>query len=477
MLTTDLREWLDKVDEMGELKRIEGADWDLEIGCITAMGWGKTTTPALLFDNIKGYPTGDRVVTNFLSSPNRVALTLGLPSDCSLKEHVEILRQKLPQWEAGSHDFPPKVVTSGHILENVRSGDEVDLLQFPVPKCHEHDGGRYIGTGDAVITRDPDTGEVNLGTYRIMVHDAQTVGFYISPGKHGRIHYEKYHAMGKPCPVALSIGHHPLIFGVAGTETSGPEYNFAGAIRGQPVEVIEEEITGLPIPADSELVIVGWCPPGKTRVEGPFGEWTGYYASKERPTPVLEVERIYHRNNPIILGCPPGRPPTSNAYFRALIRSAMLYNFLVNSGIPDIRGVWLSPEGVSRLLLVISIKQRYAGHAKQAAIFASQSRIGAYMGRYVIVVDEDIDPTNIQDVLWALFTRSDPEKDIDIIRRAWASSLDPTIRKPTKAYFNSRAIIDACKPYEWIDEFPETIAISPELAERVKQKWGSTLEL
>ncbi len=128
-------------------------------------------------------------------------------------------------------------------------------------------------------------------------------------------------------------------------------------------------------------------------------------------------------------------------------------------------------------LIIISIKQRYPGHAKQAALLASQHRIGAHMGRYVIVVDEDIDPTNIQDVLWALCTRSDPEKDIDIIRRCWSHPIDPMIRKPTKAFFNSRAIIDACKPYEWMDEFPPEIRCAPELVGRVKQKWSGVLKL
>ncbi len=134
--------------------------------------------------------------------------------------------------------------------------------------------------------------------------------------------------------------------------------------------------------------------------------------------------------------------------------------------------MWISDIAGSQLI-VVSIKQRYGGHARQAAFAASQgSALVAYMGRYVIVVDEDIDPTNIKDVMWALCTRSDPDTDIDIIRRAWSTPLDPTIRKPTKALMNSRAIIDACRPFEWIDEFPKVVSVSPELAARVKQKLG-----
>jgi 4-hydroxy-3-polyprenylbenzoate decarboxylase len=427
-------------------------------------------TSAILFDNIKGYPAGYRVLTSQLYGLNRVALTLGLPQG-SEKELVEAIRQRLPQWEASFDQFPPKVVQSGPILENVHSRNDLNLFEFPVPKWHELDGGRYIGTADSVITRDPDTGEVNLGTYRIMVHDEKTTALYISPGKHGRLHYQKWHAQGKSCPVAISIGHNPLMFAVSCTPlTAGTEYNWAGVIRGEPMEVIIEEITGLPIPAESEIVIAGWCPPDETRIEGPFGEWTGYYASKERPAPIIEVERIYHRNDPIILGSCPRRPPGDSTLFRSVFDSAILRNELIKGGIPDVVGVWRS-ELAGTLLTIISIKQRYPGHAKQAALFASQTKAGSYFGRYMIVVDEDIDPTNIQDVIWALCFRSDPEKDIDIIRRCRSTPLDPTIRKPTNAFFNSRAFIDACKPFEWIDEFPRVVEVSPELADKFSKKW------
>lgn len=474
----DLRAWLNKVDGLGELKRIEGADWDLEIGTLGALNVKKNRPFALLYDKIKDYPPGYRVLNCSLSTPQRVALTLNLPTNNTDLDLLVLLRDKIKEWVASADKFPPQKVASGAILENIHSGDDVNVLEFPAPKWHELDGGRYIGTGDAVITRDPETGQVNFGTYRVEVHDKKNIGFYISPGKHGRIHREKWHALGKPCPVAISCGHHPLIFGTACFQVaSGSEYGYAGAVAGEPIKVIQEEITGLPIPADSEVVIVGHSPPNKTMIEGPFGEWTGYYASKEGPAPFIEVERIYHRNNPILLGSQNDKPPSDSTYYSTLLRSALLFTELINAGIPDVRGAWTCREVGGQLLIVVSIKQRYAGHAKQAALIACQSKVGAYHGRYVVVVDEDIDPTNIQEVLWAMCTRSDPEKDIDIIRRCWSTPLDPTIRKPTNAYFNSRAIIDACKPYEWINEFPQEIKISPELVAKVKQKWGAQLGL
>jgi UbiD family decarboxylase len=474
-MAEDLRQWLEKAEHMGQLRNIDGLDWDLEIGAASALNAKRKNCPALLFDNIGGYPPGYRVLTCSTSSPSLVALAMNLPQGCTDLELSDVLRERFPMWENDLDKYPPQMVETGPILENVHSADEVDLFEFPAPKWNEQDGGRYIGTGCAIVTRDLDTGLANLGTYRVMVQDSKTTGLYISPGKHGRIHYEKYHARGEPCPVAVSVGHHPLLFRVACIEVApDSEFKLAGAISEGPVRTIKEEITGLPIPADSEIVIAGWCPPGKMKEEGPFGEWTGYYASKERPAPVIEVERIYHRNDPIILGSRCDRPPHEETYFHVLVKSAMLQDELIKAGVPDVKGVWLSQSGLYQLI-VVSIKQRYSGHVKQAAFLASQGRIGSYMGRYVIVVDEDIDPTNINDVLWALCTRSDPEKDIDIIRRARSSALDPMIRKPSTDFSNSRAIIDACKPYDWIDEFPREIKTSPELVKMVKEKWGHEL--
>lgn len=469
----DLRGWLTRVEQMGELEKVDGADWDLELGCLTAMNWKRKTSPALLFNKIKDYPAGFRVLTSSTTTPGRVAMTLGLPRGLTGLPLLNAVSRRVLEWEKKLKDFAPKTVKTGPAMENVMSGPGVDLFKFPVPRWHEEDGGRYIGTGDAVVTKDPDNGDVNAGTYRVMVHDARTAALYISPGRHGALHIQKNHALGKPCPVLVIVGSHPLVFRAAClTVPNGTEYNYMGAIRGEPMELITEEVTGLPFPSDAEIVIAGWCPPGKARKEGPFGEWHGYYGSKERPAPIIEVERVYYRNDPILLGSPPGRPPSDGSYYRGLMNSAMLFNQLNQAGVPDVHGVWLSEVGLSQFITV-SIKQRYAGHARQAALLASQLPAGIYMNRYVVVVDEDIDPTNIQDVIWAISTRSNPETSIDIVRRTRSSALDPTIRKPTKDLSNSRAIIDACKPYEWIDEFPKVVDFNSEIVERMRRKFSS----
>ncbi len=150
--------------------------------------------------------------------------------------------------------------------------------------------------------------------------------------------------------------------------------------------------------------------------------------------------------------------------------SANLHNDLLKAGVPDIVGVFFNENGIQQLITV-SIKQRYAGHARQTALLASQLARGGNMNRYTIVVDEDIDPTNVNDVLWALSTRSDPEKDIDIIRRTKSTPLDPIMRKPAQGFFNSLAIIDACKPYEWKETFPKSVEVSPTLKRSLKDKF------
>jgi len=356
-------------------------------------------------------------------------------------------------------------------LENVLSGDDIDLFKFPVPKWHALDGGRYMGTGDAVITRDPDTGEVNLGTYRIQALDEKNAGFHVVPNQHGDIHRRKYHDKGEPFPIAISFGHHPLVLCMGALSIDpGTEYNMIGAIRGEPVKVIKEEVTGLPIPADSEIVISGFCHPDKKMKEGPFGEYTGYYVTGEKERIYIEVERIYHRNNPILLGSPPSKPPDDAAYLLALLRSARMYNKLKQSGLRGINGVWFEKSTNASFFVIVSIKQHYAGHPREVALQASIMQ--GKNGRYIIVVDEDINYTNLHEVLWAVCTRSDPVKDIDIMRETPSVWLDPIIHKPgLNPIVTSRAIIDACKPYNRLKDFPITATVEPETEKLVREKF------
>jgi len=216
-------------------------------------------------------------------------------------EFIKMWKERMKNIEL----VPPKKVKDGPVLENIIRGKDIDIYKFPTPKWHELDGGRYIGTGDVMITKDP-MKLVNLGTYRVMIHDKETLAFYISPGKHGKIHSEKYFSRQQNCKVAISFGHDPLLALVGGTEIPYGvcEYDYAGGICGQPLEVIEGEYSGLPIPANAEIVIEGEAVFDEVRAEGPFGEWTGYYASSKRNEPIIKIKSIMHRDNPILLGYP-----------------------------------------------------------------------------------------------------------------------------------------------------------------------------
>jgi 4-hydroxy-3-polyprenylbenzoate decarboxylase len=471
----DLREWLELVDNIGQLKKIDGVDWNLEMGTLAELvaQESKGPVPAVLFDKIKDYPAGYRVLFAQNAAFKRMALNLGLPLDLTDLDIVRALREKL----AAHKPIPRKVVKEGPILENVLSGKDINLLKFPVPFMHELDGGRYIGTGCLVITKDPEEGWVNFGAYRGMVHDENTMGLYISPGKHGRIQRQKWFDQGKPCPVIVCVGQDPLLFMVSGNEVDYgiSEFDYAGGLKGSPIEVIHGKATGLPFPAQAEIVIEGFLDPKEVKQEGPFGEWTGYYASSTRPEPFIRVEHIYHRNDPILTCARPGRPPSDYSLAKCMVKAALIWDQVERAGVPDVKGVWCNEAGGGRLLNIISIKQRYPGHARQAALVAAQVHAGAYLGRYVIVVDDDIDPTKTQEVLWALATRSDPVESIDILRRCWSGPLDPRIQ-PGKKGFNSRAIIDACRPFEWMKDFPPVAESSPELKKKVYDKWKKVLE-
>ncbi len=473
MAFNDLREWLAQVDGMGELRCVTEASRDEDIGRVTEMLHHTDEAPAVIFDDIQGYPRGYRILVNANGARRRLALTLGLPVDIS---GPDLMRRFTEMLENGK-PLPMEWVDSGPVMENVQEGDDVDVFKFPSPKWHELDGGRYLGTGSSDITRDPDTGWVNLGTYRVMVHDKNHVGFYISPGKHGRMHRDKYFERGEPCPVAMIIGGDPLLLIASTLEIpyGVNEYEWAGMLRGRPYKVFKGKYTGLPLPAEAEIVLEGFAYPDDKRMEGPFGEWTGYYASSARPEPVMEVKAVYHRNDPIIIGLPPEKPPYEAHRYRVYLRSALLKREIEAAGVPDVTAVWCHGVGGCRLLNVVAIKQRYPGHARQAGHVAAMCRTGAYLGRLVIVVDDDIDVTDLNEVMWAVVTRADPETSLDIIHRAWSGPLDPAI-PPDKKGFNSRLIIDACRPWEWRDKFPPAIGPSPEVKRETREKWGYLLK-
>ncbi|MBI4331028.1 MAG: UbiD family decarboxylase [Chloroflexi bacterium] len=469
----DLRLFMSQMENLGELRQVQGADWNLEIGTITELS-NERKGPALLFDQIKGYPPGYRVVTNLIATPKRVGITLGFPGDISNVELARRIKDKFKILRL----TPPARVQEGPVLENVDREGRIDLLKFPAPRWHELDGGRYLGTGDMVIVRDPDEGWVNVGTYRVQLHDRDTLGLYMDPGRQGRLIIESYWAKGRSCPVAVVFGIHPLVWmpSFLAFPWRTEEFGVAGGLLGEPLPVITGQYTGLPIPAHAEIAVEGDCPPPgiETRVEGPFGEAPGYYATGAHDAPVIKVKRIMHRNSPVITGAPPMRPP-ANAASLNVIRSGTMWLELEQIGIPGVKGVWNMRAGSSRFLSVVSIEQKYAGHATQVAMAVMSGSEGAKYGRFVIVVDDDIDPGNEEDVLWAMATRCDPATSMQIITGCWGTLLDPTISPERRAkgdLTNSRAIVLACRPFYWRKDFPKVNRASDELRAMTLKKWG-----
>ncbi len=466
----DLREFIARVDALGALRRVGGADPNLEIGAITEVAAGRPDCPALLFDAIKGHCKGFRVFTNATTTPQRAALALGIdpalrPLD-ALKEW-KARRGKLEMLE-------PRMMKEALFLENSREGADVDLAMFPAPHWHKGDGGPFIGSGSIAVMRDPDTGWINASIYRMQVHgrDRLTLQFD-HQGRHGAIIARKYWDRGKPCPVAVVNGPDPALF-IAGFEylpEGASEYEFAGAIKGQPIDVVAGPLTGLPVPARAEIILEGHLHPGETLPEGPFGEFTGYYASEKRPSPAMRVEAMHWRNDPILLGSPPMKPP--RFHFGLPFRAASMWSQLDANGVTDVVGAW---QHVAQLMTVIAIRQRYAGHAKRAGLIAAAQ---SYMGRLVVIVDEDVDPSNLADVMWAVTTRCEPSEQVDIVRGAWSSALDPRIAPDARARgetSHSKMIVDACIPFAMKDTYPPTSAISIDEAKAIEDKWGKVLE-
>lgn len=476
MALLGLREWLDEVERIGNLRHVSGVDPKLEMGILTEAVYRESTgRPTLLFEDSPGLAPGTRIVTNLFANFQNLCLASGLPADTSQREFDRTWDQRLTNLVP----LPPKYLKDGPVFECAMTGDDVDLNTLPAPFWHAEDGGNYMGTGDLVITGDPDSDWVNVGTYRVMVHDRNSVGCHISPGHHGGLHRDRWFAANKPWPVVISLGHAPLLL-IASCSKSPvgvSEYDVVGSYVGQPVEVVRGPVTGLPFPADAEMVLEGEALPGDVREEGPFGEFHGYYAGGRRSAPVVRIKAVYHRRNPVVIGLPPFRPPNDNTTINDFITPIEMKRQLEAAGVPDVVGI-AGHGGITRFFIVVAIKQRYPGHARQAGLIASQCLAGGYMNRFTVVVDDDIDPYNINDVIWALSTRCDPETSIQILNRTWSGPLDPRVppeRRSSAAAYNSRAVIDACKPFEYFAQFPKEVVTPQDQHDAVLTKFASQI--
>src|SRR5918999_759286 len=458
--SSDLDAWLEKVEAMGELKRITAeVDPDLEAATITYLV-GLEKSPALLFENVKGHP-GHKALYNMIGcNLSRFCLMIGEePVDHPLKA-VQAL-QEVP-------------ASSAICNQNIAEGEKIDIRMFPAQRMWPLDGGKYLGTGDAVVTKCPETGRINVGTYRMMIKGPREVGVYTSPGKDATLDREKWWKLGKPMPIAACYGIDPLLFLVAATSLPKTEceYDYYGGINGSPCEIFTSDVTGLPLPARAEIILEGFLYPDETFAEGPFGEFTGYYGRPSGATPYMRVEKVRYRTNPTLTCALMADGPANEAgLFWAALRSAGIWADLQKLGVPGIQGVWSIPEAAGWGITVVSIKQMYAGHAPQVMALAAQCTAGAYFGKYVIVVDDDIDPTNVHQVLWAMATRSRPAQSIDILRETWSTYLDPSLNPPEIRPWGSKALINACMEYKFIKTFSKRTKLSKEAYENVVARW------
>ncbi|MBN8507710.1 MAG: phenylphosphate carboxylase subunit beta [Burkholderiales bacterium] len=444
----DLRSYIDQCAAAGELRRIAApVDWNLEISHISKLV-EERKGPALLFENVRGYDTP--VFTGAFATTKRLAIMLGLPHGNSMCESAQAWMKKSISAEGL---IKAREVRDGPVLANVLEGDKVDLNMFPVPRFFPLDGGRYIGTTVFVVLRDPETGETNLGTYRMQMLDGKTCGVQILPGKRGERIMKKYAKLGKKMPAAAVIGCDPLLF-MAGTlmHKGASDFDITGTVRGQQAEYLMAPLTGLPVPAGAEIVLEGEIDPAAFRPEGPFAEYTGYYTDELHhpiPKPALEVKQILHRDKPILWATGQGRPVTDVHMLLAFTRTATLWTELEKMKIPGIQTVCVLPESAGRFWAVVSVKQAYPAHSRQVADAVIASNTGSYGIKGVITVDDDIAADDLQRVIWALSCRYDPMRGTELIKRGRSTPLDPALDPTGDKLTTSRILMDACIPYEW----------------------------
>lgn len=458
-----MRDFIEQCEQEGMLKRITAeVDWDLELSHIAKINEEKHG-PALLFENVKDYDSP--VITSVCTTTERLSMIMGAPLESSL---VDLMRLWV---EKNDTKVPPKWVDSGPCKENKMMGDEVDLFKFPAPKFYPLDGGRFFGTAHFVVTKDPDTGWVNLGTYRLQLLDKNHLGTQFIRGKHSDIMLKKYQAMKKPMPVAVVVGCDPVLFlmGAARLSATDSEYDLAGSIRGEAIEVVKAETNDLPVPATAEIVVEGEVDADKFMEEGPFGEYTGYYSGiGSTPRNFIDVKCVTYRSNPIFWGTTVGRAVTDTHMTMALTYGSTLWQQLTAMKIPGIQAVYCPPEGSGRFLAIISLKQMYPGHANQVLTAAVSTEMGAYGLKTVIVVDDDIEPWDIPRVMYALSFRFQPNR-CQVIKRGRSTPLDPSLPLGER-HITGRLLMDATIPYDW-DEKPVPIELDEEITKKVMARW------
>jgi 4-hydroxy-3-polyprenylbenzoate decarboxylase len=483
----DLREFLSQLEQAGELKRVRTeVDPKLEMTevCDRVLNAGG---PALLFEKPKGHTIP--VLGNLFGTTRRIALAMGAEAG---SDPLEALRDigkllaflKEPEPPKGFRDvvarwvpiikqvmhMAPKEVSGAPCQETRWVDDEVDLSRLPIQTCWPGDAGPLITWG-LTITRGPRKARQNLGIYRQQVIAKNKVIMRWLPHRGGAIDFREHSEArpGEPFPVAVALGADPA--SILGAVTPVPdtlsEYQFAGLLRGSRTELARCVGSDLQVPAASEIVLEGVILPGETALEGPFGDHTGYYNEKEA-FPVLTVERLTMRREPIYHSTYTGKPPDEPAVLGAALNEVFVP--ILQKQFPEIEDFYLPPEACSYRLAVVSIRKQYPGHAKRV-MFGIWSALRQFMyTKYIIVTDDDLNVRDWKEVVWALSTRVDAARDVLVVENTPIDYLD--FASPI-AGLGSKMGIDATHkwPAETSRPWGRPIAMPPDVKKRVDSLW------
>jgi 4-hydroxy-3-polyprenylbenzoate decarboxylase len=479
----DLREFIEKLEKIGELRRIQHeVDPCLEITEICDRTL-KSGGPALLFENV----TGSRipVLANLFGTARRVALAMGENDVDALREVGKLLAfLKEPEPPKGMKDawekmavfkqalnMSPKTVRSAPCQEVTIDRDRIDLSELPIQTCWPGDVAPLITWG-LVITRGPEKDRQNLGIYRQQVIAKNKVIMRWLSHRGGALDFrdwKKQHP-GEPFPLAVALGADPAT--TLGAVTPVPdtlsEYGFAGLLRGERTEVVAAGAGELVVPASAEMILEGHIYPDEEAVEGPFGDHTGYYNETET-FPVFTIERITHRRNPIYHSTYTGRPPDEPAVLGVALNEVFIP--ILQKQFPEIIDFYLPPEGCSYRFAVVSIKKQYPGHAKRI-MMGVWSFLRQFMyTKFVIVVDDDVNTRDWKDVIWAISTRVDPVRDFTLIEHTPIDYLD--FASPVSG-LGSKVGIDATNkwPGETDREWGQPITMDDEVKRRIDTIWN-----
>ena len=483
-----LREYIDALKALGEIQEIDKeVDWNLEIGAITRRVY-ETSAPAPLFNNIKGIQKGFRVLGAPVATSRqeglylaRVALSLGLDPRATGQEMIQALV------EARSRKgIPPKPVKTAPCKENIKLGDEVDLMQFPTPLIHDGAGGRYFNTLGTIVVQSPDKKWTNWSIARIMLVDKNKMTGIVNPYQHVGIIHKMWNDIGKPTPFALAQGCEPFLPFVCGMPLPPfvSENEYAGAYFGEPIEVVKCETSDLLVPASAEIVVEGTISNTETALEGPMGEYAGYlWGGGGEREPVYNVTAVTYRNNAILPITAAGEPVEEDHTACGIPSAAETLFQLQQQGIPATT-VW-APLATANHWAVVTVPLDYRKKldctkeelCRKIGKIILDTKLGPQVAK-MMVIHDDIDPTNLQELVWGFATRCHPGEGEILLHHTLLSPLIAFSTKHEKfAYDGPKSVYNCLGPEDWNDKLPERssfrFAYPHELQEKVLANWKS----